>query len=149
MQSSGDSEREYAVKLYAGAQPIWSTPRRLVASGRSYTWTVDVQWYRQTMQVVFESALFIQERGAWPAYNASLRVYSTALQANQPLDVQLDTEGALQGPAVARTARVACSQPQATGAVTAASVTLTIIRGLRSSLKCRTKRTAPMQARWR
>lgn len=95
VQSSEGNGREYYVRIFAATQTIWVSTRLLAASGRRYTLAVDVPWFEQDVSLAFDEAVHATKPGRFPAYDAMLEVYGSALQVDRPFEVQLDGLGAV------------------------------------------------------
>jgi hypothetical protein len=94
LQSSSGADREYEVRLYADSQRIWSTTRRLAKSGTRYSFPINVAWYTHNVSVTFRRALYAPAPVSLPAYGATLRLYTSALQVGRPYEAQLGNDGA-------------------------------------------------------
>jgi hypothetical protein len=94
MQFTKKEGSEYALRVLAGEQTIWYSPRVLVAPGKVYKYPVTLHWFQQTMTIAFQSALhFFEPILTYPAYGATLRVFQSSLSRSSLTDVNVDDTG--------------------------------------------------------
>jgi hypothetical protein len=94
VQFMRSEESEYALRVLAGEQTIWYSPRVLVALGKVYAYQIPLLWFPQTMTVAFQSALhFFEPSLTYPAYSANLRVFQSSLSRSHLTEVTVDDSG--------------------------------------------------------
>lgn len=86
------------MRLFNGRQTIWTEDRALAEAGLVRSYTIELQWLQQRLSLSFPSALYGRAGGRLPAYDATVRVFDSAAQRNQLLEVELDENGALLYP---------------------------------------------------
>jgi hypothetical protein len=93
LQAPASANREYRILVRGNTQLLWSSNRMLVSPNTTYPFDVTLEWFEQTVHVYFSRAVLNPGGNVYPAYNATLEVYESAMAQTAALTIETNLNG--------------------------------------------------------